>query len=84
MRWSVGHDRPSVHNHGVPTDAAAASMMRPTMAPSASTSKSSSFHSPDEREAGARLRTNVTRLSPQSRCALHSITSSASASSVGE
>ncbi len=29
MRWSVGHDRPSVHNHGVPTGAAAAFMMRP-------------------------------------------------------
>src|SRR6516164_4398667 len=54
MRWSVGHDRPNVHNHGVPTDAAAAFMMRPTMAPSASTSKSSSFHSPEGREAEAR------------------------------
>src|SRR6266700_1268002 len=31
--------------------------MRPTTAPSASTSKSSSFHSPDGREAEARLRT---------------------------
>src|SRR5262245_22816761 len=57
--------------------AACTFMMRPTTAPSASTSKSSSFHSPDGRLADARLRTNVTRLSPQSRCALHSITSSA-------
>src|SRR5262249_49133481 len=31
-------------------------MMRPTTAPSASTSKSSSFHSPEGREADARLR----------------------------
>jgi len=31
-------------------------MMRPTTTPSASTSKSSSFHSPDGREALARLR----------------------------
>ena len=31
-------------------------MMRPTTTPSASTSKSSSFHSPDGREAKARLR----------------------------
>jgi hypothetical protein len=69
MRWSVGHDRPSVHNHGVPTGAAAAFMMRPTTAPSQSTSKSSSFHSPEGRDADARLRTNVTRLSLQSRCA---------------
>jgi hypothetical protein len=51
MRWSVGHDRPSVHNHGVPTGAAAAFMMRPTTAPSQSTSKSSSFHSPEGRDA---------------------------------
>jgi len=40
-----------------------------TATSSASTSKSSSFHSPDRREADARLRTKVTRLSPQSRCA---------------
>ena len=31
--------------------------------------QSSSFHSPEGRLADARLRTNVTRLSPQSRCA---------------
>ena len=43
--------------------------MRPTTAPSASTSKSSSFHSPDEREADARLRTNFTSPSLRSRCA---------------
>src|SRR5215831_8123876 len=46
-----------VHSHRAPTGAAAAFMMRPTTAPSASTSKSSSLHSPDEREAEARLRT---------------------------
>jgi hypothetical protein len=43
--------------HGVPTGAAAAFMIRPTTAPSESTSKSSSLHSPDGREADARLRT---------------------------
>src|SRR5262245_16849554 len=42
-------------------------MIRPATTPSASTSKSSSFHSPDEREAGARLR-NVTSPSLRSRC----------------
>jgi hypothetical protein len=42
--------------HGVPTGAAFALKMRPTTAPSASTSKPSSFHSPERREADARLR----------------------------
>src|SRR5262249_20375524 len=46
----------SVHIHGVPTGAACTFMMRPTTAPSASTSKSSSFHSPEGRETEARLR----------------------------
>src|SRR5262249_4192176 len=46
----------SVHIHGKPTGAAAVFMMRPTTAPSASTSKSSSFHWPDGREAEARVR----------------------------
>jgi len=45
------------HIHGEPTDAACTFMMRPTTAPSVSTSKSSSFHSPEGREAEARLRT---------------------------
>jgi len=44
----------------MPTGTAAAFMMRPTTTPSASTSKSSSFHSPEGRLAEARLRTNVT------------------------
>jgi hypothetical protein len=48
----------SVHSHGVPAGAAAAFMMRPTTTPSTSTSKSSSFHSPDGRLAEARLRIN--------------------------
>src|SRR5215468_6666468 len=48
-----------VHSHGAPTGAAAAFMIRPTTAPSASTSKSSSFHSPDVREADARLRISI-------------------------
>jgi hypothetical protein len=46
----------SVHIHGEPSGAACTFMMRPTMVASASTSKSSSFHSPDGREADARLR----------------------------
>ena len=37
---------------------AVAFMILPITAPSASTSKSSSFHSPDGREAAARLRMN--------------------------
>ena len=48
----------SVHSHGAPSGATAARMIRPTTAPLASTSKSSSFHSPDGREADARLRTS--------------------------
>src|SRR5262249_50163995 len=40
-------------------------------------SNQSSFDSPEGREADARLRTNVTRLSPQTAAPLHSITSSA-------
>jgi hypothetical protein len=47
-----------VHIHGLPTGAALALKMRPTRAPSASTSKSSSFHSPDGRLAVARLRSS--------------------------
>jgi hypothetical protein len=45
----------NIHIHGDPTGAAGTFMIRPTTAPSASTSKSSSFHSPDRREAEARL-----------------------------
>src|SRR5262245_65682540 len=45
----------SVHIQGEPTGAACTFKMRPTTAPSASTSKSSSLHSPDGREAEARL-----------------------------
>jgi hypothetical protein len=45
----------------LPTGAALALKMRPTTAPSASMSKSSSFHSPDGREAEARLRSSVLR-----------------------
>ena len=47
---------PSVHSHGSPTGAAATFMIRPTTTPSQSTSKPSSFHSPDGREIEARLR----------------------------
>jgi hypothetical protein len=57
--WASGpHDVPNakVHIHGVPTGEAAALKMRPTRTPSASTSKSSSFHSPEGRKAEARLR----------------------------
>jgi adenylate cyclase len=46
----------SVHIQGVPTGAALASKIRPTTTPSAITSKSSAFHSPDGRLAEARLR----------------------------
>jgi hypothetical protein len=46
----------SVHIHGLPTGAVFALKMRPTTAPFASTSKSSSFHRPDNRFAEARLR----------------------------
>jgi hypothetical protein len=45
-----------VHIHDAPTGDALALKMRPTTAPSTSTSKSSSFHSPDGRETDARLR----------------------------
>src|SRR5262245_38764023 len=38
--------------------------MRPTTTPSARTSKSSSFHSPDRREAAARLRTSWSMSAP--------------------
>src|SRR6516164_6540424 len=48
-RWP----KTSVHIHGEPTGAACTFMMRPTTTPSASTSKSSSFHSPNGREADA-------------------------------
>jgi hypothetical protein len=44
------------HIQGVPTGAAFTLKMRPTTAPFASTSKSSSFNSPDGREADARFR----------------------------
>jgi hypothetical protein len=44
----------NVHIHGDPTGAALALKMRPIGSPSASTSKSSLFHSPDGREAEAR------------------------------
>src|SRR5262249_27744699 len=44
-------------------------MMRPTTTPSVSTSKSSSFHSPEERLEEARLRTNFTSPNLRSRCA---------------
>src|SRR5438552_15628302 len=60
--WPCVGVRPSwcgkvnVHIHGDPTGAALALKMRPTVSPADSTSKSSSFHSPDRREAGARLR----------------------------
>jgi hypothetical protein len=46
--------------HGDPTGAALAWKMRPTTALPSSTSKSSSFHSPDGREAGAHYR-GITR-----------------------
>jgi len=49
----------SVHVHGVPTSAACTFRMRSTTAPSASTSKSSSFPSPDDRLADARLRSST-------------------------
>jgi len=55
LRWP----KASVHIHGEPSGAACTFMMRPTTAPSARTSKSSSVHSPDEREADARLRIRV-------------------------
>ena len=48
----------NVHIQGLPTGAALALKMRPTRAPSASTSKSSSFHPPQGREADARFRTS--------------------------
>ena len=51
--WSSWCGRMSVHSHGAPTGAAAAFMIRPIATPSASTSKSSSFHSPPGRERGA-------------------------------
>jgi hypothetical protein len=47
----------SVHIHDAPTGDALALKMRPTTAPFASTSKSSSFHSPEGRFVDARLRT---------------------------
>src|SRR5262249_27127314 len=46
----------SVHIQGEPTGDAAELKMRPTTLPPVSTSKSSSFHLPDGREAEARLR----------------------------
>jgi hypothetical protein len=57
----VGHrfsccPKASANVQGALTDAACTFMMRPTTAPSASTSKSSSFHSPDDRLADARLK----------------------------
>src|SRR5215813_13691816 len=58
-----------VHSHGAPTGAAAAFMTRPTTVPSASTPKSSSFHSPEGRLAEARLRTNITTQVYDARCA---------------
>jgi hypothetical protein len=48
----------SVHIHGSPTGDAAALKMRPTTMPSASTSQSSSRHSPEVRLADARLGIN--------------------------
>jgi hypothetical protein len=51
-----GARKASVHIQGIPTGAALALMMRPTTAPTASTSKSSSFHWPDGRLVDARLR----------------------------
>jgi transposase len=49
---------PRVHIHGAPTGDAAELKIRPTTTPSASTSKSSSFHSPEGREDRALLRIN--------------------------
>src|SRR5215471_10312720 len=46
----------SVHTQGEPTGAACTLRIRPTTTPSASTSKSSSFHWLEGREAEARLR----------------------------
>src|SRR6516164_6516626 len=46
----------SVHIQGEPTGAACTLRIRPTTTPSASTSKSSSLHWPEGREAEARLR----------------------------
>ena len=46
----------NVHIHGCPSGAAFTLKIRPTTTPSASTSKSSSLHSPEGREADARLR----------------------------
>src|SRR5262249_17853289 len=53
---SSWYPKASVHIHGEPPGDAAALKIRPTTTPSARTSKSSSFHSPDGREADARLR----------------------------
>src|SRR5262249_47050847 len=72
-----------VHIHDMPTGTAAAFMMRPTTTPSQTTSKSSSFHSPDGREVEARLRARQSlSILPSQRAPLHSITSSARPRSV--
>jgi hypothetical protein len=59
-----------------PHGAACTFMMRPTTAPSASTSKSSSFHSPDGREADARLRTSCVMGAPRGYLAMLRLLSS--------
>ena len=57
------HGEASAHIQGLPTAAACTFKMRPTTVPSARTSKSSSFHSPEGRDADARLRISVTAAS---------------------
>jgi hypothetical protein len=59
-RWDAAYTGwRSLHIKGEPTGAALALKMRPTTRPSASTSKSSSFHSPGGRLAEARLRSSA-------------------------
>src|SRR5262249_12326347 len=62
----------SVHIQGEPTGAAWTFMMRPTTAPSASTSKSSSLHSPDGRDAEVRLGTRTLPSRPRASTRAHS------------
>src|SRR5262249_55784573 len=64
---SSWNPKANAHIHEDPTGDALALRMRPTTTPSASTSKSSSFHWPDSRLADARLRISRTVLRPESR-----------------